>query len=129
MPVVLGTIESIVQNALSTGTAHMIVKGTVLRSIIARTACHHATLCRSVLRGSPAGLASRRDTWARYAMSCACLTLVIAACSAATLAKAQSNQAPAHNQAAYGKLLDEAVTAFDASDFSRAHGLFSKAYE
>lgn len=95
----------------------MISKLNSSRSIIVRTAHKNAIVSRSAAR--------RRNTWARYAVSCACLTLVIAVCGAPTSIKAQSNQAPA----AYDKLLDEAVSAFDANDFSRAHGLFRKAYE
>jgi len=95
----------------------MISKLNSSRSIIVRTAHKDAMVSRSAARP--------RNTWARYAMSCACLTLVIAMCGATTSIKAQSNQAPA----AYDKLLDEAVSAFDANDFSRAHGLFRKAYE
>jgi hypothetical protein len=46
--------------------------------------------------------------------------------------KAQSNHAPANRAAtpeAYDALLDEAVSAFDASDFARARKLFERAFE
>ena len=47
-------------------------------------------------------------------------------------AKAQSKQAPASSSAthqSYDALLDEAVSAFDASDFARARSLFERAFE
>jgi len=121
------TIEQLFLTDLSTGTAQMILKVASLRSILAKAAHRAAVVCREVLHGC-----DDYRTRARYAMSCACLTLVIVACAGATLAKAQSNQAPAGKTEAattYDKLLDEAVTAFDASDFSRARSFFSKAYE
>ena len=66
----------------------------------------------------------------RYAVLCAALTL---ACSLFCAdVKAQSNQPPASSAATpepYDRLLDQAVSAFDASDFARARKLFEQAYE
>lgn len=65
----------------------------------------------------------------RYAVLCAALALACSLFSADV--KAQSNQPPASSTAtpeAYDKLLDEAVSAFDAADFARARGLFEQAF-
>lgn len=65
-----------------------------------------------------------------YVALCAALTVALALFS--TGVKAQSNPSPAGSAAtpeAYDSLLDEAVSAFDASDFSRARKLFELAFE
>jgi hypothetical protein len=66
----------------------------------------------------------------RYAALCAALALACSLFSADV--KAQSNPPPASSAAtpeAYDTLLDEAVSAFDASDFARARKLFEQAFD
>lgn len=66
----------------------------------------------------------------RYIALCSALVLLFAVSS--SQAKAQSHRASASSTAtpeSYDTLLDEAVTAFDASDFARARTLFERAYE
>jgi cell division septation protein DedD len=66
----------------------------------------------------------------RYAAWCACLTLVFSLCVSSPVqaqAKPTSQDSDATPQS-YDTLLDDAVAAFDASDFSRARTLFEQAF-
>lgn len=62
---------------------------------------------------------------------CSALTLLLAVGHSSEV-RAQSDGRPgssAATQEPYDTLLDEAVSAFDASDFTRAHSLFGRAFE
>lgn len=64
-----------------------------------------------------------------YLALCAALLLAFASTSQTHAQANQASVGSAATQESYDTLLDEAVSAFDASDFARARSLFERAYE
>jgi hypothetical protein len=85
----------------------------------ASRSCATQSVCRS---------AAARHKPARYVLFCATLSVALALFSPTSRAQQSSSKDSAATPAAYDTLLDEAVAAFDASDFSRARTLFERAY-